>query len=175
MSATLDVIARQGVSGVSFRNVARVSDIKLGSITYYFDSMEQLLIESFLFFAQSNPPLVSNVIDGGLTTDEVLERIVGLAYGEFDSEGVDRAVSIAHELYAYAGKNSAVEPAVQIWRERGVGSLLGSFDLIAATFVHTFIEGFSTCHFRRPLSWSRSEVERVIRLMVRVRADKRAR
>ena len=51
IDACLDVIAREGVAGTSHRRVAAEADVPLGSMTYYFTGMDELLTEAFTRFA----------------------------------------------------------------------------------------------------------------------------
>lgn len=43
VSAVLDLVAEHGMAGVSHRTVARAADVPLGSTTYYFHSLDDLL------------------------------------------------------------------------------------------------------------------------------------
>src|SRR5258708_39566126 len=48
--ATLRVIASNGTDAVTHRRVAAEADVPLGSLTYYFESREDLIRESFRFY-----------------------------------------------------------------------------------------------------------------------------
>lgn len=43
VSAVLDLVAEHGMAGVSHRSVAQAAGVPLGSTTYYFDSLDELL------------------------------------------------------------------------------------------------------------------------------------
>ena len=47
MAPTLDVIAEHGVAGASHRAIARAADVPLGSITYHFATLDELLAAAF--------------------------------------------------------------------------------------------------------------------------------
>lgn len=47
IEATLDLISAEGVAGTSHRKVAAVADVPLGSMTYHFAGMDDLLHEAF--------------------------------------------------------------------------------------------------------------------------------
>ena len=51
INACLDVIAETGVAGTSHRKVAEAADVPLGSMTYHFSGMNELLHEAFSRFA----------------------------------------------------------------------------------------------------------------------------
>ena len=43
IDASLEVIAEHGVAGTSHRRVAAAADVPLGSMTYHFEGMDELL------------------------------------------------------------------------------------------------------------------------------------
>lgn len=51
IDACLDVIAEAGVAGVSHRKIADAAGVPLGSMTYHFDGMSNLLHEAFSRFS----------------------------------------------------------------------------------------------------------------------------
>jgi DNA-binding transcriptional regulator YbjK len=51
IDACLDVIGESGVAGASHRRVAEAAGVPLGSMTYYFSGMDELLHEEFSRFA----------------------------------------------------------------------------------------------------------------------------
>src|SRR4051794_31902794 len=53
VAACLDVIAETGVAGASHRRVAEAANVPLGSMTYHFSGMDELLHEAFSRFADS--------------------------------------------------------------------------------------------------------------------------
>ena len=53
IDACLEVIAQNGVAGTSHRKVAEAADVPLGSMTYHFAGMDDLLHEAFSRFAIS--------------------------------------------------------------------------------------------------------------------------
>ena len=52
IQVTLDLIAESGVAGISHRKIAAAADVPLGSMTYHFTSMDELLREAFTRFAE---------------------------------------------------------------------------------------------------------------------------
>src|SRR5687768_9857927 len=53
IDACLDVIAQNGVAGTSHRKIAEAADVPLGSMTYHFAGMNDLLHEAFARFAET--------------------------------------------------------------------------------------------------------------------------
>src|SRR5689334_12851979 len=53
IDAALTVIAERGVAGTTHREIARVADVPLGSMTYHFTSLDEVLAEAFTRHAES--------------------------------------------------------------------------------------------------------------------------
>ncbi|CAM5488856.1 hypothetical protein SGRI78S_04750 [Streptomyces griseus subsp. griseus] len=51
IDAVLDLIVDEGVAGVSHRKVAARAGVPLGSMTYHFSGMDELLHEAFTRFS----------------------------------------------------------------------------------------------------------------------------
>ena len=47
LEATLDVIRADGVSAASYRRIASHAGVPLGSVTYYFPTLEGLIVSAF--------------------------------------------------------------------------------------------------------------------------------
>lgn len=103
INACLDVIAQNGVAGTSHRKVAEAADVPLGSMTYHFAGMQDLLHEAFSRFA--------------LTASEQFEELVAAAH---DAAAAKKAIAAAithnilsnqrdlvltHELYTWPPEN----------------------------------------------------------------------
>jgi DNA-binding transcriptional regulator YbjK len=51
VDATLQVVAMHGVAGTTHRRIAGEAGVPLGSVTYYFETLEQLISAAFLQLA----------------------------------------------------------------------------------------------------------------------------
>ncbi|NVJ65896.1 MAG: hypothetical protein HWE16_05355 [Gammaproteobacteria bacterium] len=54
LQATLDIIYREGLRGVRHRAVAEEADVPLSATTYYFQDINVLIVDSFVFFMEKN-------------------------------------------------------------------------------------------------------------------------
>ncbi|MEU6711994.1 TetR family transcriptional regulator [Nonomuraea sp. NPDC046802] len=63
IDAALTVIAERGVAATRHRQIARIADVPLGSMTYHFSSLEEVLAEAFTRHADS----VARVLDERLS------------------------------------------------------------------------------------------------------------
>lgn len=52
INAALDIISDKGFSALSHRNIAREAGVQLASTSYYFGSLDQLILEAFEYFIE---------------------------------------------------------------------------------------------------------------------------
>lgn len=53
-NATLNIIKKEGVRGVKHRAVADMAEVPLSATTYYFKDIDELIVDSFVYFTQYN-------------------------------------------------------------------------------------------------------------------------
>jgi DNA-binding transcriptional regulator YbjK len=114
LEATLRVIERDGVAGVSHRSVAREAGVPTTSTTYYFASLDDLLIATLMWSADTLAEDISDLIvklveapDGGV--GEITRRLADLV-------GVHRGRTMAeYELYLLAARRPELRPAARRW------------------------------------------------------------
>ena len=114
LEATLRVIERDGVSGVSHRSVAREAGVPTTSTTYYFASLDDLLIATLVWsaekLAEDVGELIARLVEAPDTSvQEVTRRIVDLV-------GVHRGRTMAeYELYLLAARRPELRSAARRW------------------------------------------------------------
>lgn len=137
VDACLDVIAEAGVAGASSRRVAAAADVPLGSITYHFAGMEELLHAAFDRFAT----VVSDRFEARLaqasTRDEALEAVVQSILGG----ATPREMVLAHELYTLAAREPAYRDLTHAWMARSRRGLERHVDPMTARMLDALIEG----------------------------------
>ena len=167
MTSVLDVIAEQGVVGATYRRIAKRAGVTLGTLTYKFDSIEQLIESSFIYFAEANPSLYLDVLEDSATDDQVLGRLVDMCCCKCDCSIIRRTISISYELSAYASKNSAMVGTVGIWRRRNQEGLSRRFGLLAGKLIDALLEGFLLEKMGGQPSIRHSDLDHMLSLLVK--------
>jgi TetR/AcrR family transcriptional regulator, regulator of biofilm formation and stress response len=141
IDAALTVIAERGVAGTTHREIARAADVPLGSMTYHFTSLDEVLTEAFTRHADT----VANVFDDRLGAardrDEAVEAVVGLISNDLLGTGSGRDLVLAVELYGAAARDPALKAVTQAWMARSRRALERHFDATTARELDAFIEG----------------------------------
>jgi DNA-binding transcriptional regulator YbjK len=141
IDACLAVIAREGVAGTSHRRVAAEADVPLGSMTYYFSGMAELLTEAFTRFADRAAADVERRF-GECESVEDARALVAALIDEGSSSDPQDLV-ITHELYTLAARQPSYRNVTHRWLEHNRRTLERFFDPATARIVDALIEGLT--------------------------------
>jgi DNA-binding transcriptional regulator YbjK len=141
ISACLEVISEIGVAGTSHRKVAEAADVPLGSMTYHFTGMDDLLHEAFSRFAQS----ASKQFEDGLAAAQdadtakraIADAITHVVLGN------ERDLVLTHELYTLAARDRSYRDITNAWMARSRRTLEKYFDPTTARILDALVEGLS--------------------------------
>lgn len=144
IDACLDVIADVGVAGASHRRIAQAAGVPLGSMTYHFAGIDELLHEAFTRFATT----VSAGFERRMAaaTDLASARAAVAAIILDDVFGTQRDQVLTHELYTLAAREPQYRALTTAWMARSRAALERHFDPQTARLVDALIEGL-TIHY----------------------------
>ena len=129
LRATLAVLGREGIGGVTHRRVAEEASVPLGSLTYWFATKDDLLREALMLFVEEEVARLRSVgerLSGGEVTPQQIAAEFAAAVTAEDH----RPEQIAQfELYVEAARNPALrEPAAACYK---------AYEEVAATALRT--------------------------------------
>ncbi|WP_127500087.1 TetR/AcrR family transcriptional regulator [Actinoplanes solisilvae] len=139
VDAALEVIADHGVAGTTSRRIAAAADVPLGSITYHFDSIDDLLEQAFRRHAEQMSPRYEAHFDGVTDLAGFADALTDLINGGAGGDARDWAVS--YELYLAALRNPALRGVTEAWMRRSRVVLERFLDPVTARGVDALIEG----------------------------------
>ncbi|ATL26855.1 TetR/AcrR family transcriptional regulator [Streptomyces formicae] len=122
IDAAIRVVGRKGIGGLSHRSVAAEADVPLGSTTYHFTTLDELLVAAL---RQSNEGFAKVVAAGGAFADPRADVAGELArlLGEWFA-GERAGIELEYELYLAALRRPALRPVAAEWCA-GLAELLG--------------------------------------------------
>lgn len=141
LAATLDLIADEGVAGVSHRKIAVRAKVPLGSMTYHFTGIDELLREAFTQFASHIVAVFDNHLSRADSPEQAREAVTDLIHTL--SEGPNRDLVLTQELYTLAARRSEYRRLTQAWMERSRSLLEKHFDTTTARQLDGLIEGLT--------------------------------
>ena len=111
LRAVLRVIGAEGIGRVTNRRIAREAGVSLGSITYHFETQNDLLRESLLLFVREETARLLEI--ASLRRGEVvsLEQAAALVERVAESITFGREEIAPLELFVHAGRDPALRDA----------------------------------------------------------------
>lgn len=112
IDATLAVVNRDGAAGVTHRTVAKQAGITTSLSTYYFATLDDLLVAALSSVADTYTVRIREIVDSSG------DKLLGLAELIVDSGGPGRERALAErELSTLAARRPALAPVARHWRE----------------------------------------------------------
>ncbi|SKC42404.1 TetR/AcrR family transcriptional regulator [Krasilnikoviella flava] len=140
LDAALDVVADVGVHRTTHRRIAARAEVPLGSVTYYFNGMDDLLAQAFGRLADTMSVLYRRTLADAASPaeaeDAVVELICGPAYA------TTREVTLLFEMYAYANHHPEVGVTMRAWLLRSRESLGLHFPEPTCRALDALVEGW---------------------------------
>ena len=141
VAACLDVVAEHGVAGTSHRRIAAAADVPLGSMTYHFAGMDELLREAFGRFARDAAAQFERRMAGARTPEDAVHAVTALI--THDVFATQRDLVLSHELYTLAARDPAYRTLTNDWMRRSRDALGRHFDPATCRVLDAFIEGMT--------------------------------
>ncbi len=161
--AALEVVADKGVEGLTHRAVAAVAGIPLGSTTYHFATLDDLLAAAIVEAKKAtDDDLAAWAAD--LDTDVDLIRSVGDYVMNALTHHWGRLV-VEHELYMAALRRPQLRSLSREWDEAFLAVLSEHVDAVTAQLIAMVVDGLFIRAVIHGMP-SRDEVDAVLRRLV---------
>jgi len=141
IDACLDVIAERGVAGTTHRRVAETAGVPLGSMTYHFGGMDELLRAAFTRLSHTIADGFEARLGREMTREEAKDAVVDLI--QQDVFAGHRELVLSHELYTLAARDRRYRELTSAWMIRSRIVLERHFDPRTAQLLDALIEGLS--------------------------------
>ncbi|PJM78804.1 TetR/AcrR family transcriptional regulator [Bifidobacterium scaligerum] len=141
IESCLTVIADRGIAGTSHRVVAAEAHVPLGSMTYHFDGMHDLLHQAFDQFADRSIATFAARMSAAQTPEEACEAIADSV--EHDVLTTERDTIITLELYTLAARDASFRDISDRWMGAVQQELSRFFDARTVALLDAMIEGLT--------------------------------
>ncbi|MCX4833293.1 TetR family transcriptional regulator [Streptomyces sp. NBC_00006] len=141
IDAAIRVVGSKGIGGLSHRTVAREADVPLGSTTYHFKTLDELMVAAL---RQTNEGFAKVVAAHGGLQDpgSDLPHELAEVLGEWlagDRDGVE----LEYELYLAALRRPALRPVAAEWCEELAELVARRTDPVTARALVALMDGIS--------------------------------
>ncbi|MET8634448.1 TetR/AcrR family transcriptional regulator [Streptomyces sp. NPDC004096] len=138
IDAAIRVVGEKGIAGLSHRSVAAAADVPLGSTTYHFSTLDELMVAAL---RQTNEGFAKALAASGLEDAEGdlaadLARALGTWLG-----GDRTGVELEYELYLAALRRPALRPVAAEWTEETAERLARRTDPVTARALLALMDG----------------------------------
>ncbi|MBM7171573.1 TetR family transcriptional regulator [Streptomyces sp. G44] len=141
IDAAIRVVGAKGIAGLSHRSVAAEADVPLGSTTYHFKTLDELLVAAL---RQSNEGFAKVMAAGGAFAEpdadlaEELARLLGEWFA-----GERTGLELEYELYLAALRRPALRPVAAEWCQGLTDVLVPRTDPVTARALVALMDGIS--------------------------------
>lgn len=133
LEATLAVIGRDGVGGVTHRAVAAEAGLPLAATTYYFDSREELLLAAFALAVEQDVARLARQAPGlvaePLTAETLADRLAALVVGWLSVGQPTLEAQV--ELYLQAARRPELSELSRGWTQAYLDALAPPLDALS--------------------------------------------
>ncbi|MEU9299321.1 TetR family transcriptional regulator [Streptomyces sp. NPDC048269] len=136
IDAAIRVVAAKGIAGLSHRSAAAEADVPLGSTTYHFKTLDDLLVAALRQACGAFAPAVA--VRDGEDLAGALARLLG------ETLSADRGpAELEYELYLAALRRPALRPVAADWCESVAAALEPWTDPVTARALVAVMDGIS--------------------------------
>ncbi|GAA1132498.1 TetR/AcrR family transcriptional regulator [Citricoccus alkalitolerans] len=139
LDAALDVIAERGVQGASHRAIATQAGVPLGSLTYHFGGITDILEQAFARLADSIESVHRSGVAAATDREAACHAVADFVMDPVVS-GRKRFV-LMMQMYAYATQNERVAQVLRDWQRQVYVTLENHFSPDSARAIASVVEG----------------------------------
>ncbi|WP_170292477.1 TetR/AcrR family transcriptional regulator [Mycolicibacterium grossiae] len=139
MSSALAVLARDGVAGITHRAIGEAADVPLGSITYHFATLDDIVDQAFAAHVDKLATRFEARLAGCEAGADLIDCIASAITDDLAANPNELAVT--YELYGDAVRRTDNKRITQQWMERAEDALAQHFDRATARLIDVVIEG----------------------------------
>ncbi|WP_329455079.1 TetR/AcrR family transcriptional regulator [Streptomyces sp. NBC_01497] len=114
LDATLDVIVEHGVAGTTHRHIAARAGVPLGSITYHFTGLTDLLAQAFARHVELQSAAFKDLFHDVGTQEQFVETLVGLVD---TGPSRHRGAVLGFELHLAALRSPRLRALTRAWTQ----------------------------------------------------------
>lgn len=141
IDATLEVITEHGAASTTHRKVAQAARVPLGSLTYHFKDLEELLSAAFAVLTDEMSKHLESALASADGKDQAREAVAHLISGP---QGEPRPNFLwCCELNAVVAHHPAMRPLRDNWMTRNRLALEQHFDSNTSLMLLALIEGLT--------------------------------
>ena len=163
IAAALEVIGERGVHQTTHRIIAARAGVPLGSLTYYFEGLDDILQQAFASLAGRMAEQYRASLEGATSLEEACAAVVDLICGSYATPDEVRAL---FEMYSFGNYDAKVHDLCRDWLLVSRASLGLHFTEPTARALDALVEAFPMHQAWEAEPLSRDYVAAVVQAIV---------
>ncbi|HEY0213522.1 MAG TPA: TetR family transcriptional regulator [Paenirhodobacter sp.] len=159
-AAALVCIETHGAAQTTHRRIAAVAGLPVGSLTYHFASLDEIIEAAFRYLATSVSSRLADTLDAAQTTEDARQAVV--AFLSEDSPRKTRETILSIELYSFAIRRPALQSLMRDWMQASRTALEKHFSPAQARALDALIEGVTLHNATQPMLLPRDEIADIV-------------
>ncbi|MFJ2750766.1 TetR/AcrR family transcriptional regulator [Streptomyces sp. NPDC087297] len=165
IDAAIRVVGDRGIAGLSHRSVAAEADVPLGSTTYHFKTLDDLLVAAL---HKANEGFAQAVAGSAALADPDADLAAALARLLGKLLAADRGrVELEYELYLAALRRPALRPVAAQWCEASAAALTPRTDPVTARALVAAMDGIGLQVLLTDTAYDEAYAREVLRRILR--------
>jgi TetR/AcrR family transcriptional regulator, regulator of biofilm formation and stress response len=153
------------VAGATHRLIAAAADVPLGSLTYHFESLDDLRAQAFTRLSQRVTVSYEAHFTGVATADDLVEAVTDLIHGAVGADAAEWAVT--YELYLAALRDPGLRVITEGWMRASRAVLERFVDPDTARALDALIEGMVMHRMLSTAPATRRQTRTAVRRLLR--------
>ncbi|MFJ7586318.1 TetR/AcrR family transcriptional regulator [Streptomyces sp. NPDC097617] len=165
IDAAIRVVGVKGIAGLSHRSAAAEADVPLGSTTYHFKTLDDLLVAAL---RQTNEGFAQAVARSVALADPDADLAPALARLLGELLAADRGrVELEYELYLAALRRPALRPVAAAWCDAVAAALAPRTDPVTARALVAAVDGIGLQVLLTDSAYDEAYTREVLRRILR--------
>ena len=171
LKATINILSSEGAENLSMRKVAKIANLSLSNLQYYYRDKEVLLIATVKYYFESCQEEVTQAINiltaqSTPSTEDFIRKLLNMLL--IDGKSNDQ-VLMFQEIWTLSARNKELEIAVETYYKNYCSwliDLISTFSKepqVVVSLLVPFVEGYTIVSNVIPLG-----KEQIIQLMVKI-------
>lgn len=165
IAAARQTIARLGVADTTHRRIAETAGLPLGSLTYYFSGLDEIIAAAFEQLAEEVSGRFLAVMAAAENREAAREALVSYLCDDAPDKSDDMIV--IYELYAYASRRTLLKTIMLNWMAASRRALEQHFTPEEARALDAMIEGITIHNATNPKLLDRADIARIVETLTR--------
>lgn len=160
VEAALQIIRESGVKSVTHRKVCSYAGVALGSSTYHYENLDNLILDAFSHYVETVSVGYEKHFEGATSDEELIDAVLELV--NTLTTDIGNAI-LQWELFAEAGRQDAYRLLARKWSQRARSAVERYVSSTTAHMLEVIWDGATVQRVLNDTQMSDSDLRRLVR------------